>query len=40
MQVLGSAANDPGLGPDTKPALEVSGPADSAIINLECSGKP
>jgi len=35
MQVLGSATNDPGFGPGTKPAIEVRAPAASAIINLE-----
>ena len=39
VKVLGYGQNDPGFGPGTKTSLEVTGPHDSAVVNLEGVGK-
>jgi hypothetical protein len=39
VKVLGHGSNDPGFGPGTKTALEVTGPHGTAVVNLEGVGK-
>ncbi len=39
VKVLGHGKNDPGFGPGTKTALEITGPHGTAVVNLEGVGK-